>query len=304
MKDRVLASNPVLESFGNAKTLRNNNSSRFGKYLQILFDGNNEPVGALTQNYLLEKSRVVHQTPGERNYHILYQICAGATEAERQAYCIYSANDYYYTSMGNSCQITGVDDANDYYETKAAMSTLGFSEHDQQEIIRSLAAILWMGNLVFAETSNGSRISSPDVLEMVAYLLEVNAHNLESALTTRYMDTGSEFKRGSTFTIPLNVVQATAARDSLAKALYDRIFDLIVAKVNKALKLHSGVSVSNSIGILDIYGFEIFQKNSFEQLCINYVNEKLQQIFVELTLKSEQVTYFLVDSDSGHFELV
>ncbi|KAJ5118070.1 Myosin-1 [Penicillium atrosanguineum] len=263
-KDMVLATNPLLESFGNAKTLRNNNSSRFGKYLELEFNANGEPVGANITNYLLEKTRVVGQIMNERNFHIFYQFTKGAPQKYRDNF--------------------------EFQDTLDAMKMIGMTEAEQDNVFRMLAAILWIGNVQFSEDDSGNAsIADQSVVDFVAYLMEVDSAQVNKALTIRLMETSRGGRRGSVYEVPLNTVQASAVRDALAKAIYFNLFDWIVGRVNQSLTARS--SITNSIGILDIYGFEIFEKNSFEQLCINYVNEKLQQIFIQLTLKAEQDEY-------------
>ncbi|KAL4925513.1 class I myosin myoA [Aspergillus undulatus] len=289
-KDMVLATNPLLESFGNAKTLRNNNSSRFGKYLSLEFNGSGEPVGANITNYLLEKSRVVGQITNERNFHIFYQFAKGAPQKYRDAFGIQQPQSYLYTSRSKCYDVPGVDDVGEFQDTLNAMNVIGMSEAEQDNVFRMLAAILWIGNVQFAEDDSGNAaITDQSVVDFVAYLLEVDAGQVNQALTIRMMETSRGGRRGSVYEVPLNITQASAVRDALAKAIYFNLFDWIVARVNQSLTARS--AIANSIGILDIYGFEIFEKNSFEQLCINYVNEKLQQIFIQLTLKAEQEEY-------------
>ncbi|GLA86409.1 class II myosin [Aspergillus tubingensis] len=289
-KDMVLATNPLLESFGNAKTLRNNNSSRFGKYLELEFNTNGEPVGANITNYLLEKSRVVGQITNERNFHIFYQFTKAAPQKYRDMFGIQQPQSYLYTSRSKCYDVPGVDDAAEFRDTINAMGVIGMAEAEQDEVFRMLAAILWIGNIQFAEDDSGNAaITDQSVVDFVAYLLEVDAAQVNKALTIRLMETARGGRRGSVYEVPLNTVQALAVRDALSKAIYFNLFDWIVGRVNSSLTARG--SVANSIGILDIYGFEIFEKNSFEQLCINYVNEKLQQIFIQLTLKAEQDEY-------------
>lgn len=171
------------------------------------------------------------------------------------------------------------------------MNVIGLSQEEQDQIFRMLAAVLWLGNIQFNEDDNGNgSIIDPSVIDFVAYLLEVDGAAVNKALTLRIMETSRGGRRGSVYEVPLNPTQATAVRDALAKAVYNNLFDWIVARVNLAMKTQGG-PIANSIGILDIYGFEIFDTNSFEQLCINYVNEKLQQIFIQLTLRTEQEEY-------------
>ncbi|KAJ5424567.1 Myosin tail 2 [Penicillium cf. griseofulvum] len=289
-KEMVLATNPLLESFGNAKTLRNNNSSRFGKYLELEFNANGEPVGANITNYLLEKSRVVGQIANERNFHIFYQLTKGAPQKYRDSFGLQQPQSYLYTSRSKCFDVPGIDDVAEFKDTLDAMRVIGMSDAEQDNVFRMLAAILWIGNVQFSEDDSGNAIiSDQSVVDFVAYLLEVDSAQVNKALTIRLMETARGGRRGSIYEVPLNRVQASAVRDALAKAIYFNLFDWIVERVNQSLTARG--SITNSIGILDIYGFEIFDKNSFEQLCINYVNEKLQQIFIQLTLKAEQDEY-------------
>lgn len=286
IKDMVLATNPLLESFGNAKTLRNNNSSRFGKYLQIHFNAQGEPVGADITNYLLEKTRVTGQIVNERNFHIFYQFTKGASQNYRQNFGVQTPDTYLYTSRSKCLSVDGIDDLADFEDTLNAMKIIGLSQAEQDSIFRILAAILWTGNIVFREGDDGyAAVADQSVVEFLAYLLEVSPKQLIDGITIRILTP----RNGEVIESPANVAQATATRDALAKALYNNLFDWIVERINQSLKARQ--ATSNSIGILDIYGFEIFEKNSFEQLCINYVNEKLQQIFIQLTLKAEQEEY-------------
>ena len=285
-KDMVLATNPLLESFGNAKTLRNNNSSRFGKYLQLQFNAQGEPVGADITNYLLEKTRVVTQITNERNFHIFYQFTKGASKSYRESYGVQTPDKYAYTSRSKCFDVEGIDDLAEYKDTLEAMKIIGLSQPEQDEIFRMLAAVLWTGNITFVEDKDGyAAVADQSVIDFLAYLLEVDPAHVISAITIRILTP----RNGEVIESPANPAQAVATRDALAKAIYNNLFDWIVERVNLALKAR-GVT-ANSIGILDIYGFEIFEKNSFEQLCINYVNEKLQQIFIQLTLKTEQEEY-------------
>ncbi|KAL3423473.1 myosin [Phlyctema vagabunda] len=286
IKDMVLATNPLLESFGNAKTLRNNNSSRFGKYLQLQFNAQGEPVGADITNYLLEKSRVVGQIVNERNFHIFYQFTKGASQEYRTNYGIQTPETYLYTSKSKCFDVDGIDDLAEYKDTLNAMKVIGLPQSEQDEIFRMLAAVLWAGNITFREDKDGNaEITDQSVVDFLAYLLEVEPADLVSAITIRVLTPRS----GEIIESPANPAQALATRDALAKAVYNNLFDWIVERVNVSLRTRG--AAANSIGILDIYGFEIFEKNSFEQLCINYVNEKLQQIFIQLTLKTEQEEY-------------
>ncbi|KAF9115760.1 class II myosin [Mortierella sp. AM989] len=290
IKDMVLATNPLLESFGCAKTLRNNNSSRHGKYLEIQFNSQGEPVGAVITNYLLEKNRVVGQIENERNFHIFYQYCKAATSNYQEQFGMTGPESFLLTNRSGCLSVDGIDDANDFEETLQAMRVIGLSQHEQDEIFRMLAVILWLGNVQFVEDDNGSaQITDNEVIAFIAYIMEVDVDSLIKTLTIRVVETQRGGKRGSVFESPLNVTQASAVRDALCKGIYNNLFEWIVSRVNVSLRQRGAHAYT--IGVLDIYGFEIFEENSFEQLCINYVNEKLQQIFIELTLKAEQEEY-------------
>ncbi|KAJ7654816.1 P-loop containing nucleoside triphosphate hydrolase protein [Mycena rosella] len=290
IKDMVLATNPLLESFGCAKTLRNNNSSRHGKYLEIMFNTHGEPVGAQITNYLLEKGRVVGQIENERDFHIFYQFTKGATSEQREMFGLQGPEAYIYTSQSNCLDVSDIDDIEDYQETIKAMQVIGLSADEQSEIWRMLAIILWLGNVQFTEMDDGnSAIADAGVTDFVGYLMEADVALVQKVLTSKIVETQRGGRRGSVYDVPLNPAQASSARDALAKAIYNNLFEWIVSRVNVSMKPRS--ASAQVIGILDIFGFEIFEDNSFEQLCINYVNEKLQQIFIELTLKTEQEEY-------------
>jgi myosin-1 len=206
------------------------------------------------------------------------------------AFGIQGPESYVYTSASKCFDVAGMDDTADFNETVQAMKIIGLAQAEQDNIFRVLSAILWLGNMQFVEDdSSNASITDDSVTNFVAYLLEVEAPRVNKGLTERIMETARGGRRGSVYEVPLNTVQATAVRDALAKALYFNLFDWIVQRVNASLTARG--AVANTIGILDIYGFEIFERNSFEQLCINYVNEKLQQIFIQLTLKTEQEEY-------------
>jgi myosin I len=291
IKDMVLATNPLLESFGCAKTLRNDNSSRHGKYLEIKFNKAFEPVSANITNYLLEKQRVVGQIKNERNFHIFYQLTKAADETYRQTFGVQKPEQYIYTATSGCTTVDSIDDVHDFSETIKAMDTIGLSKDEKDHVFRILSAVLWIGNLSFVEDEEGnSQIADSSVTNFVAYLLQVDAGLLSKSLTERTMETSHGMKRGSIYHVPLNPTQATAVKDALAMGIYNNLFDWIVERVNQSFS-QNRMESHKSIGILDIYGFEIFDHNSFEQLCINYVNEKLQQIFIQLTLKSEQDEY-------------
>jgi myosin-1 len=207
-----------------------------------------------------------------------------------ETFGIQEPKSYIYTSKSKCFDVDGIDDHNDFKDTVNAMKVIGLGQNEQDDIFRMLATILWLGNITFVEDKDGNaEIADQSVVDFVAYLLEVEAAHVNKALTIRIVETSRGGRRGSVYDVPLNPAQATAVRDALAKGIYFNLFDWIVQRVNVSLKARG--AVAQSIGILDIYGFEIFEKNSFEQLCINYVNEKLQQIFIQLTLKTEQEEY-------------
>jgi len=282
VKEQLVQSNPLLEAFGNAKTVRNNNSSRFGKYMEIQFNLG-DPKGGRITVFLLEKGRVITRHEDERSFHIFYQFLTGSTEQEKRQYHLLGLDGYAYINQSKCKTVPGIDDAKDFQDTKKAMSIIGMSPDQQSLIFNLLSAILLLGNIDFVVKGTGSAVKNPDVLNTVAQHLAVSPEVLNKALTIKTMTSATE-----SIQIPLNLEQAFYARDSLAKTVYGRMFEWIVDAANTAIKTDAS---STSIGVLDIYGFEIFQSNGFEQLCINFVNEKLHQLFIELTLKAEQEEY-------------
>ncbi|XP_067665712.1 unconventional myosin-Ie-like isoform X1 [Haliotis asinina] len=287
VKDVILESNPLLEAFGNAKTVRNNNSSRFGKYVEIQFSRGGEPDGGKISNFLLEKSRVVSQNPSERGFHIFYQLCAGATAQLKENLGITTPDYYYYLNQSGTYKVDGMDDVQEFQDTLRAMQVIGIPEDVQNDVLSIVAGILHLGNISFQEDGNYAGIANDDFLAFPAFLLGIDGELLRTKLTGRVMDSKWGGKSES-IEMKLNKEQAEFTRDALAKAIYTRVFDYLVESVNCAMQKERE---EVNIGILDIYGFEIFAKNGFEQFCINYVNEKLQQIFIELTLKAEQEEY-------------
>ncbi|XP_066491112.1 unconventional myosin-Ie [Tiliqua scincoides] len=287
VKDIILQSNPLLEAFGNAKTVRNNNSSRFGKYFEIQFSPGGEPDGGKISNFLLEKSRVVMRNPGERSFHIFYQLIEGASSEQKSSLGITSMDYYHYLSLSSSYKVEDINDKSDFQETLHAMNVIGIFAEEQALVLQIVAGVLHLGNISFREAGNYAAVESEEFLAFPAFLLGIDQSRLKEKLTSRQMDSKWGGKSESIH-VTLNVEQACYTRDALAKALHARVFDYLVDSINKAMeKDHE----EYNIGVLDIYGFEIFQKNGFEQFCINFVNEKLQQIFIELTLKAEQEEY-------------
>ncbi|XP_024917245.1 myosin IEb [Cynoglossus semilaevis] len=287
VKDIILQSNPLLEAFGNAKTVRNNNSSRFGKYFEIQFSRGGAPDGGKISNFLLEKSRVVSQNSQERNFHIYYQLLEGASGEQRENLGVTTPDYYYYLNQSGTYTVDDVNDKKEFQDTMAAMSVVGLSIEDQDSVLQIIAGILHLGNISFREENNYAVVESQDFLAFPAFLLGIPQEGLCSKLTSRVMDSKWGGKTES-ISVTLNTEQASFSRDALSKALYNRLFNYLVNCINKAMEKDQEVL---NIGVLDIYGFEIFQKNGFEQFCINFVNEKLQQIFIELTLKAEQEEY-------------
>uniref|UniRef100_A0A4W3GY59 Unconventional myosin-Va-like n=1 Tax=Callorhinchus milii TaxID=7868 RepID=A0A4W3GY59_CALMI len=291
VEERVLASNPIMEAFGNAKTTRNDNSSRFGKYIEIGFSVGHRIVGANVRTYLLEKSRVVFQAEQERNYHILYQLCASANLPEFLELSLAGgAESFSYTNQGGDIYINGTDDVADLERTRNAFSLLGICESDQMEIFRVLASVLHLGNITFQSKDRDGESSCIDLrdgsLNVFCELLGLERNQFAHWLCHRKLVTLSE-----TYVKPTSRKQASNSRDALAKHLYGQLFHWIVGHINKALR--SSSKQHNFIGVLDIYGFEAFENNSFEQFCINYANEKLQHQFTLHVFKLEQEEYMM-----------
>lgn len=293
IEQQILEANPILEAFGNAKTVRNDNSSRFGKYIDINFTNGGAIEGARVDQYLLEKSRVCHQAPDERNYHIFYYMLMGMSADQKKKLSLASAAEYDYLTMGKCTSCEGRDDIKEYAHFRSALKILMFTENDSWEISKLLAAILHLGNVRFEGTIvnnlEGCDIRKSSHFNIVSKLLEVDSQALEKGLTERSFMTNRE-----SVTRCLTSAQALDGRDAFVKAIYGRLFIWIVDKINtviyKPLNEDSD-KAPHSIGLLDIFGFENFATNSFEQLCINYANEQLQQFFVRHVFKLEQEEY-------------
>ncbi|XP_012501038.1 PREDICTED: unconventional myosin-VIIa isoform X2 [Propithecus coquereli] len=304
IEQQVLEATPILEAFGNAKTIRNDNSSRFGKYIDIHFNKRGAIEGAKIEQYLLEKSRVCRQAPDERNYHVFYCMLEGMSEDQKKRLGLGQASEYNYLAMGNCITCEGRVDSQEYANIRSAMKVLMFTDTENWEISKLLAAILHLGNLQYEartfENLDACEVLFSPSLATAASLLEVNSPDLMSCLTSRTLIT-----RGETVSTPLSREQALDVRDAFVKGIYGRLFVWIVDKINAAIYKPPSQEVKNSrrsIGLLDIFGFENFAVNSFEQLCINFANEHLQQFFVRHVFKLEQEEYDLESIDWLHIE--
>uniref|UniRef100_A0A8D2P4M7 Myosin VIIB n=1 Tax=Zosterops lateralis melanops TaxID=1220523 RepID=A0A8D2P4M7_ZOSLA len=293
IEQQILEANPILEAFGNAKTIRNDNSSRFGKYIDIHFNQNGVIEGARIEQFLLEKSRVCRQAPEERNYHIFYCMLMGMNTEQKKMLNLGTASEYTYLTMGNCMSCDSRNDAKDYAHIRSAMKILMFSDSEHWDISKLLAAILHLGNVEF-QAAVYDNLDCSDVIDsphfsIATKLLEVDYTELQNSLTNL-----SIIVRGESVSRPLNIVQAANGRDAFVKGIYGRIFLWIVNKINSAIFNPTSQKPKDrhqSIGLLDIFGFENFSNNSFEQLCINIANEHLQQFFVHHVFKLEQEEY-------------
>ncbi|CAG9815351.1 unnamed protein product [Phaedon cochleariae] len=320
LEKKILDANPVLEAFGNAKTTRNNNSSRFGKFIEVHFDNKFKVVGGHISHYLLEKSRICSTEGEERSYHIFYMLMAGAPEGLRSQLGLTRPDDFNYLKMGCTRYFTSpttdkklaptqkseahkkkgplkdilLDDISGFHELDEALSRLGISDSDRLQIYTTVAAVLHLGNVEFEDnpedTRGGSRVvaARERSLATASKLLDIDPGELKQAMVSRVMQSSRGGMKGTVIMVPLKTYEANNARDALAKAIYSNLFDYIVNRINQSIPFQSS---SYYIGVLDIAGFEFFTVNSFEQFCINYCNEKLQQFFNERILKNEQELY-------------
>lgn len=286
--EQILEANPLLESFGNAKTIRNDNSSRFGKYIEVFFN-DGTIVGARTLEYLLEKSRIVTQAPEERNYHVFYEMLEALNDEQKGKYGLQTAPKYFYLNQGGSSVIPGRDDAENFRKLIAAMDILDFTRDEQDTIQKILASVLHVGNVYFkamhADDHDTVELGSDAEIRWVSHLLQLSEDWLKQALTSKVTEA-----RGDRVVSPYNLDQALDARDAIAKALYSRLFTWLVERVNLII-CRAEREKTTSLAVLDIFGFEDFHHNSFEQLCINYANETLQYFFNQHIFQLEQKEY-------------
>ncbi len=312
LEAQILSTNPILEAFGNSKTCRNNNSSRFGKWIEIKFNNKNKIANCSIITYLLEKSRVAYQPDGERNFHIFHMICKSSDAKLKERLKLSNDSDYNFVSSdGVGYDSGGIDDAENYKEFLSSVQSIGWSNEMQEGILKIVAGILHLGNVSFIEQdaqiaaiSEAGR--SVDGLKNTAEMFEMGSTDaLARCLCTRTIKVRSS---GEEMKVPMNTSKATAARDALVKDIYSRLFNYIVNKLNIALANTESGGIENSnnvkgcIGVLDIFGFEIFQKNKFEQLCINYVNEKLQFFYNLKTFEEEEALYNRENVSFEHVE--
>lgn len=305
IEQQILEANPILEAFGNAKTIRNDNSSRFGKYIDIHFNEQGVIEGAKIDQYLLEKSRIVCQAPGERNYHIFYCMLAGMTKDERIKLSLADASKYFYLMQGDCITCEGRDDAAEFADIRSAMKVLMFTEAEIWELLMIMAALLHLGNIRYkAKVINNldaTELTGPSQtsVSLAAKFLKVDPQHIVEALTTRTI-----FAHGDTVVSNMNSQQSVDVRDAFVKGIYGKMFIWIVKKINSAIYKPPTGTLRSSIGVLDIFGFENFHTNSFEQFCINYANENLQQFFVRHIFKLEQEEYNTEHINWQHIEFI
>ncbi|KAF7268241.1 hypothetical protein GWI33_018604 [Rhynchophorus ferrugineus] len=320
IEQKILDANPVLEAFGNAKTTRNNNSSRFGKFIEVHFDKKFQVAGGHISHYLLEKSRICSSHGEERSYHIFYMLMAGGPADLRQKLGLTKPNDFNYLKHGCTRYFTKpdtektlsagqkssahvkqgplrdilIDDISDFKDLDVALSRLGMADAERFQIYVTVAAVLHLGNVEFEENPEDSRggckvaSNGEKSLTTASQLLGIDPDELKQALVSRVMQSARGGVKGTVIMVPLKIHEANNARDALAKAIYSNLFDYIVSRINQSIPFQTSCYY---IGVLDIAGFEFFTVNSFEQFCINYCNEKLQQFFNERILKFEQELY-------------
>ncbi|XP_074106342.1 myosin heavy chain isoform X7 [Cotesia typhae] len=286
LEDQVVQTNPVLEAFGNAKTVRNDNSSRFGKFIRIHFGPSGKLAGADIETYLLEKARVISQQALERSYHIFYQMMSGSVKGLKEMCCLSdNITDYYFVSQGKTT-IPGVDDGEECQLTDQAFDVLGFTQQEKDDIYKITASVMHMGGMKFKQRGREEQAEADGTEEgeRVAKLLGVDCQDMYKNLLKPRIKVGNEF-----VTQGRNKDQVTYSVGAMSKAMFDRLFKWLVKKCNETLDTKQ--KRQHFIGVLDIAGFEIFDYNGFEQLCINFTNEKLQQFFNHHMFVLEQEEY-------------
>ncbi|CAF4074858.1 unnamed protein product [Rotaria sp. Silwood2] len=286
LEEQLLQANPILEAFGNAKTVKNDNSSRFGKFIRINFDTSGFIAGASIEAYLLEKSRTIRQAKNERTFHIFYQLLRSANTKMIADYLLEDFTRYRYLTNGN-LTISGINDGEEFQNTVKAMQIMNISYDELNSIFRTISAVLQMGNLQFKQERDTDQATLPDntIAQKICHLLGISVTDFVRSFLKPKLNVGRDF-----VTKAQTKVQVDFAVEAISKAIYERMFKWIVTRINKSLD-RSKRQGSSFIGILDIAGFEIFQLNSFEQLCINYTNEKLQQLFNHTMFVLEQEEY-------------
>mmetsp|Transcript_15776 Transcript_15776/g.23714 ORF Transcript_15776/g.23714 Transcript_15776/m.23714 type:complete len:1310 (+) Transcript_15776:128-4057(+) len=312
IRAQLLESNPVLEAFGNSQTIRNDNSSRFGKYLELQFNGTGNLLGGKVSTYLLEKARLVHQGEKESNFHVLHLLTQGSLEKDREQYLLEPPQAYHYLQYTDK-KMRGDKQQLTLPMLKDSLKKIGIGNRMQSDIFQALSGILTLGNITFEDhgADEAATITNPDVLARCCMLLHIEPSPLEAAIVAhklRQADNSTPLGppgdgRSRRVTVAVryhDMCEAAACRDTLAKELYNRLFLWIVNAINTNIE-YRGPN-KRTIGVLDIYGFEIFEDNHFEQFCINWVNEKLQQFFIEQTLRAEQLEYEVEKVEWTHIE--
>lgn len=286
--EQTLEAIVLLETFGNAKSVRNRNASRFASCLDICFAGN-AIVGSRLTECLLDRNRLVTQASDERNFHVFYEMLAGFSASEKSKYGLQSADRYFYLNQGGACELDGKSDAHDFNRLLSALQVLGFTNDEQDALFRVLACVLHLGNVYFNRRSlpnglEGVEIGSDAEIRWTCHLLQLNRESLVRTLTCHATDTRSE-----RIVRPLSISQALDARDAIAKALYDRLFSWLVQRVNERTRVSS--HHHQTISLLDLLGFEDLDGNSFEQLCINFAAERLEQLMHNHIFRAPQAEY-------------
>merc|ERR1719422_251484 len=286
LEQQLLKANPILEAFGNAKTVKNDNSSRFGKFIRINFDASGYIAGANIETYLLEKARIIRQAPDERTFHIFYQLLTGASQELKSQMILEDARNYTFMTKG-AVRVPGIEDVEEFQMTIQSMKVMGISDEDMNSIWRVISASLLFGNMEFKQERNSDQATLPDntVAQKIAHLLGIQVTDLTKAFLKPRIKVGRDY-----VTKAQSKEQVEFAVEAISKATYERLFKWIVTRINRSLDRTKRQGAS-FIGILDIAGFEIFELNSFEQLCINYTNEKLQQLFNHTMFILEQEEY-------------